>query len=277
MNDIGGQVDGTGTDAGPAQTVVQEIEADGGEAVANTDSVATEAGAASIVNSALSAFGRIDIVINNAGILAPTLFPEMTVDDLTRHLDIHLNGAFFVTRAAWPHMLRQHYGRVLLTTSAAIYGGAPSIAYATAKAALIGLGRALAVTGGPEGITVNLIAPGAETRMSSIPGFHALAGAQHERVTRTATGKNEGPEAVAPAVVYLVHESCTENGQIILAGRGRVARMFIGETPGLVGAMSPEEISDGWETVIDRTSYIVPASAAEHVTHDEQLIRSASA
>lgn len=272
VNDLGGEVDGSGQDPGPAQDVVREIEAAGGAAAVNAASVTSEEGATSIVETALNKFGRVDIVINNAGILTPTLFPEMTLDDLARHMDVHLNGSFNVTRAAWPHMQRQHYGRVILTASPAVLGRAPAIAYTTAKGALYAFGRGLASIGPPDGVNVNVIAPIAETRMR-FPGFHNLAGAEGER-PHFDLGQGATPEAVAPAVIYLVHESCPVNGELVISGRGRVARMFLAENRGIVGISTPEEVRDNWTTVCAEEGYIVPIHVAHHAAFEEEILSS---
>ena len=167
VNDLGGAVDGSGSDAGAAQLVVDEIKAAGGEAVADTDSVATPEGGEAIVQTAIDAFGRIDIVINNAGILRDKTFHNMTPDLLDPVLDVHLKGAFNVTKPAWVHMREQQYGRVISTSSAAgVFGNFGQTNYGAAKMGLVGLTRVLAVEGARYNIKANAIAPLALTRMT---------------------------------------------------------------------------------------------------------------
>ena len=145
VNDVGGALAGHGSDAGPAAAVVAEIVAAGGDAVANVASVADEAGAASIVADAIEHFGRIDIVVNNAGNLDAGGLPELTADAVARHLDVHVLGSLNVTRAAWPHLVEQGYGRIVLTASVGFFGSAHLLAYSTAKGATVSLARSLAL------------------------------------------------------------------------------------------------------------------------------------
>ncbi len=167
VNDIGGAVDGTGGDAGPAQRVVDEIRAGGGEAVADTNSVATPEGGQAIVQTALDAFGRVDIVVNNAGILRDKSFHNMTPDLVDPVIDVHLRGAFYVTQPAWVHMREQQYGRVIVTASSAgIYGNFGQANYGAAKMGLVGLAHVLAQEGERYNIKANVIAPVAGTRMT---------------------------------------------------------------------------------------------------------------
>ncbi|MGH9035158.1 MAG: SDR family NAD(P)-dependent oxidoreductase, partial [Acidimicrobiia bacterium] len=166
INDLGGAVDGTGASTGPAQKVVEEIEAAGGVAVADTNSVASKEGGEAMVQTALDAFGRVDIVINNAGILRDKSFSNMTDELWDPVLDVHLRGAMCVTRAAWPHLREQNYGRVVCTSSAAgIFGNFGQTNYGAAKMGLVGFTRALAQEGAKHNIKANAIAPVAKTRM----------------------------------------------------------------------------------------------------------------
>src|SRR5438046_2527093 len=157
VNDLGGSMAGEGTDAGPSSTVVAEIVATGGVAVADTNDVATVFGADALVEAAVARFGRIDILINNAGIMRWAAFPEADADDLARHLAVHVGGSFNTTRAAWPRMVEQGYGRVVMTSSSGMFGLPNNLSYATAKAAVIGLTRSVATGGAAHGLKVNLI------------------------------------------------------------------------------------------------------------------------
>ena len=249
VNDLGGGVEGGGSDSTPAAQVVEEIERAGGTAVANGDDVSTTAGAEGIVAAAMDAFGRIDAVVNNAGILTQSAFPETDVEELSRHLSVHVLGSFNVTRAAWPTMVDQGYGRVVSTTSASILGMSTIIAYATAKAALLGLVRSLAVIGKEHGITANLVAPLADTRMS---GGSRAPGAAPRAPEPGDTARTA--EMIAPVVALLCHEECPVSGEILSAGRGGVARIFLAETLGVTRVdLTPEDVAEDWATIVDPT------------------------
>ena len=196
VNDLGGSMDGTGADAAPAARVVAEIEAGGGSALADTSDVATTAGAQAVVDAAVARFGRIDAVVNNAGIIRWAGFPEVDEDNLARHLAVHTIGSFNTARAAWPHMVGAGYGRIVMTTSSGVFGLPNNMSYATAKAAVIGLTRSLAVSGAEHGIRVNLIAPAAMTRMA---GGGGRSGAT--------TARSAGREGTASAVATRWHPS----------------------------------------------------------------------
>src|SRR5205823_7936233 len=206
VNDLGGSVaGGDGGSDTPAQSVVKEIEALGGEAVANYDSVATPEGGESIVQTAVDSFGRVDIIINNAGILRDASFKNMTKEMLEPIIDVHLKGAFYVTRPAWQLMRDQGYGRIVNTSSAAgVFGNFGQTNYGAAKMGLVGLTRVLAVEGAKNNIKVNAIAPVARTRMTE-----ELLGPIAEKL---------GPEYITPVVTYLVHETCEVSGEIYSCG-----------------------------------------------------------
>ena len=241
VNDLGGAMDGTGSSATPAEAVVAEIEAAGGEAVANADSVATPEGGESIVRTAIERFGRIDIVINNAGILRDAAFKNTTPDLVDPVIDVHLKGAFNVTRPAWLHMLDQGYGRIVNTSSGSgLFGNFGQSNYGAAKMGLIGLTRVQAIEGGRKGIYVNAIAPIAKTRMT-------------EEIMGEG-GDAYAPELITPVVVYLAHESCDRNGNFYSVGAGKVSRVFIGSTVGIEDPqLSPESIAEAIDQ-IDATS-----------------------
>ena len=253
VNDLGGAIDGTGSDKGAAERVVDEIKAAGGEAVADTNSVATVEGGAAIVQTALDAFGRIDIVVNNAGILRDKSFHNMTPDLWGPVLDVHLNGAYHVTSAAWPHMREQGYGRVVSTASGAgIFGNFGQANYGAAKMGLVGFSRVLAVEGASKNIKANVIAPVARTRMTE-----DLLGPLADKVDA---------KMVSPIVTYLAHESCEATGRIFSVAGGRVAEIFIAEGPGYVDDdLSPESIAANWDQVTNQDGYEVPSQMGDEI------------
>lgn len=220
VNDLGGSLQGHGNNAGPAQEVVDAIRAAGGDAIANTDSVATEAGGKAIIQAALDHYGRIDIVIHNAGNVRRGLLKELSYEDFNAVLDVHLRGAFHVVRPAFPLMCAQGYGRIVLTSSVSgIYGNQTVANYATSKTGMIGLCNVAALEGAAEGVKCNIIAPGAVTRMAE-----GLDTSQYPPM---------GPELVAPVVGYLAHESCAVTGEILSSMAGRVSRIYIAESQGV--------------------------------------------
>lgn len=251
VNDLGGSVDGTGDNASAAQKVVDEITALGGEAVADHNSVATPDGGAAIVQTAVDAFGRVDIVVNNAGILRDKAFHNMEPNLLNPVLDVHLKGAFHVTQPAWRLMREQGYGRIISTSSAAgVFGNFGQTNYGAAKMGLVGFTRVLAIEGAKYNIKANAIAPLALTRMTE-----TLLGGLAEKLD---------PGLVSPLVAYLAHENCPVSGQLFSVGGGRVAQVFIGETNGYFSPhLSPEEIEANWGAITDRTDYAVPSNLGE--------------
>ena len=254
VNDLGGTVDGTGSDASAAQKVVDEIKAAGGEAVANHDSVSTPEGGASIVQTAIDAFGRVDIVINNAGILRDKSFHNMTPDLISAVIDVHLRGAFNVTQPAYVHMKEQGYGRILNTSSAAgIFGNFGQTNYGAAKAGLVGFTRVLAVEGAKNNIKANAIAPVAKSRMTE-----DLMGDLVERFS---------PAFVSPLVAWLVHEDVPVTGEIYSVGAGHISRIFIGETVGYTntGDLTAEDVRDHFDQIRAEEGYSVPANLTEEL------------
>jgi NAD(P)-dependent dehydrogenase (short-subunit alcohol dehydrogenase family) len=253
VNDLGGSVDGVGGSEAAAQKVVDEITAAGGEAVANYDSVATPEGGESIVQTAIDAWGRVDIVINNAGILRDKAFHNMTPDLVDPVIDVHLRGAFNVTQPAWGRMREQGYGRVVNTSSGAgVFGNFGQTNYGAAKMGLVGFTRVLAVEGAKYNIKANAIAPVAKTRMT-------------EDILGPAADKL-GPEFVTPVVTYLAHEDCPVSGELYSLGGGRVARVFLGVTPGIMDTdLTPESVRDRFDEIRDEDGYVVPANLNEEM------------
>jgi NAD(P)-dependent dehydrogenase (short-subunit alcohol dehydrogenase family) len=241
VNDLGGSMAGDGYDDGPAASVVEEITAGGGIAVADTLDIATASGAAGLIATALARYGRVDAVICNAGIMRWAPFPEVSVEDLEQHLAVHTRGSFLVAKAAWPHLADQQ-GRIVLTTSTGLLGLRGNTAYAVAKGGVIGLMRSLALAGRKVGVRANCIAPAASTRMAGEGGPEMPA------------------EHVAPMVAYLAHEDCPVSGEIYTAGAGRFARLFVGSTPGVVvdGNPTPEDVAAQWDRINDPTGFAVP-------------------
>lgn len=209
VNDLGGAVDGTGSGT-TAQTVVDEIRGLGGEACANTDSVTTREGAAAIIHTAVENYGRVDILVNNAGILRDKTFTNVSIENFREVLDVHLMGSVLVTKAAWPIMRENNWGRVVFTSSGSgIFGHFGQSNYASAKMGLIGLMNVLALEGASKGIRVNALAPGAITRMTE---------SLHD------TSRRGRPEQVSPAVLYLCSEQAPQ-GVILQAADGRFSRI----------------------------------------------------
>jgi NAD(P)-dependent dehydrogenase (short-subunit alcohol dehydrogenase family) len=254
VNDLGGAASGDGSDPGPAERVAAEIRAAGGDAVADGSDIASGDGAAQLVRRALDAYGRIDVLVNNAGIWVPDEFPGVDVSAMRRYFDVHVGGSFNVTRECWPHMVRSGYGRIVMTTSHGILGSPALIAYGTAKGGVFALARALAVTGQGLGITVNSVAPVAVTRLAGGGDDDGGSG----------EGLLEGslPALVSPLVMLLCHESCPVSGETFLSGGRRHARLFVAETEGYVHPdpdLTPEAVAEHWGQIMDASDHYIPA------------------
>jgi NAD(P)-dependent dehydrogenase (short-subunit alcohol dehydrogenase family) len=262
VNDVGGSKEGVGSDAGPANDVVNEIREAGGVASADTNSVGTEEGCRSLIENTVAEFGRVDIVVNNAGISRWATFPDADAENLETTLDVHLRGTWHTTRAAWPHMERQGYGRVITTASTGMLGLPDNLAYATAKGALIGFTRSLAHSSAEKGILVNCIAPNSVTRPSE-SATNAVTSTKMDDAHSLAMAT----DLVSPMVALLAHESCTVNGEILVAGAKRFSRWFLGFTQGWLdeseGAPSPEAVAAHWEQIVDEKDYYVPTGTMD--------------
>lgn len=257
VNDSGAGLAGDGADTAPAHQVVEEIRAAGATAIASTESVATAAGGAAVVAAALEHFGRVDILIHNAGIVRRAPLSEMTETDFDTVLDVHLRGAFHVLRPAFAAMCEAGYGRVVLTSSiGGLYGNHGVANYAAAKAGIIGLSHVAALEGAPHNVTSNVIVPGALTRMAE--GID------------TSAYPPMGPELVAPVVGWLAHETCSITGELLAAIAGRVARVVVAETPGVYQpAWTIEGVAQRIDEICDATAPlifpVVPAGHNDHI------------
>lgn len=253
VNDLGSAPDGSGTPVPTAEATAQEIVAAGGEAVSNMDSVATVDGAESIVGTAVENYGRLDILINNAGILRDKSLAKMPPEDFEQVLDVHLKGSFLVTKPAIVQMKKQNYGRVLFTASGAgLWGNFGQANYAAAKMGLVGLSSVVAIEGARSGIQSNVIAPIARTRLTAdtMPeemGAHA-------------------PEQVAALSVFLVSRECGYTHEIFSAAAGWFGRVFVGATPGWTAGQESrptvEDVRDHMAEICDEKDYSVPGDAA---------------
>jgi NAD(P)-dependent dehydrogenase (short-subunit alcohol dehydrogenase family) len=251
VNDFGTTMDGGGSDTTLAEAVSREINNDGGVSVADASDISTIVGATQLVDTTLAAFGQIDIVVNNAGIIRFVDFDSDDVDNLHRHLAVHIDGSYNVTKAAWPHLVAAGYGRVVNTTSTGVFGLANLVSYGAAKGGVIGLSKALADAGKNQGIKVNALAPLARTRMAS--GDPSLG-----------PPPDLPPEEASAVMAYLAHESCPVSGEIYLAGGGYAARIFLGEVDGYKQrGLSPEDVRDNWAEINDTSTFRIPADTLE--------------
>jgi len=241
VNDLGGSMDGSGGSSEAAQAVVEEIKAFGGEAIANGSSVTDDAGVAHMIKQTLDAWGRIDILIANAGILRDRSFAKMTLEDFELVLDVHLLGTFKTCKAVWELMRAQNYGRIVVTTSSSgLYGNFGQANYGAAKLGIIGLMNTLKIEGQKNNVRVNAIAPVAATRMT-------------ETILPPEALEKLKPEYVTPGVIYLASEDAP-TGVILAAGAGVFAQVRIFETEGVhlgEAGLSAEAVRDAWSQIGD--------------------------
>ncbi len=240
VNDLGGAMDGTGGSSEAAEKVVSEIKVSGGEAISNGGSVSDRNGAKSMVDDAMEAWGRVDILINNAGILRDKSFSKIDLDDFQVVVDVHLMGAVYCTHAVWPIMREQNYGRILMTTSpTGLYGNFGQTNYGAAKLAQVGFMNSLKIEGAKNNIHTNTIAPIAATRMT-------------ESLIPEAVHSKLAPESVTPAALFLVSEEAP-NGVIMQAEGGRFSVASIVENTGtqLGVDATPEDIASNYDMISD--------------------------
>jgi NAD(P)-dependent dehydrogenase (short-subunit alcohol dehydrogenase family) len=255
VNDLGGSVDGKGGDDSAAQKVVDEIQAAGGEAVPNYDSVSTPEGGESIVQTAVDAFGKVDVVINNAGILRDKSFLKLEWDDLKAVIDVHLMGAFYVSKPAFRVMKENGYGRFVFTASNATFGNFGQTNYAAAKMGLVGLSNTLAVEGARAGILSNVIMPVAKTRMTE-----ELLGDFANYLA---------PELVTPMVTFLCSEACTITHGAFSAAGGRYAAvnwtLGQGWFAGQGSSPTAEDIQAHLEQIQSTEGFLIPGSTTDEI------------
>lgn len=252
VNDLGGSAFGDGSDQAAADVVVNEIKAGGGEAVANYDSVTD---GDKIIQTAMDTFGGVDVVINNAGILRDKTFHKMEEQDWDLIYDVHVRGAFKVTRAAWPYMRENGYGRLIFTASAAgIYGNFGQTNYAMAKMGLHGMSKTLAVEGMSKNVLVNTIAPIAGSRLTETVMPKEMVDALK-------------PEFIMPLVLKLCDENSKETGGLFEVGAGWIGKLRWERTKGhafsVAEGFSPEDVNDVWDEIVDFTDADHPASIAD--------------
>lgn len=265
VNDPGGSIAGDGSDATPADEVVREIAAAGGEAIASTESVATPDGGKAIIETALERYGRIDILVHNAGNVRRASLKEMSYDDFEAVVDVHLRGAFHVVRPAFPLMCETGYGRIVLTSSiGGLYGNHEVANYAVAKAGVIGLSNVAAIEGAAHGVKSNVIVPAAVTRMAE--GID------------TSAYPPMGPELVAPVVGWLSHESCSVTGEMLIALAGRVATAVVAETPGVYRpSWSIAEVGEHIAAIRDASAPVVfpvvPDGHGDHIRYSFSMAK----
>ena len=261
VNDTGGSLRGTEAGEDPADEVVREIRANGGEAIASKTSVATAQGGREIVDAALDQYGRIDVLIHNAGIVRAAPLREMTNEDFDTVLDVHLRGAFHVVQPAFARMCDAGYGRIVLTSSiGGLYGNHRQANYGVAKAGTVGLANVVAMEGFEHGVRCNVIVPGAVTRMAE--GLD------------TSKFPPMPPEMVAPTVAWLAHESCSVNGEMLVSIAGRVATAFFAETPGVFRAdWTIEEVAAQIDAIRDASTPWVPQGDrhADHMQYSFEM------
>ncbi len=256
VNDLGGTVDGSGGSSEAAEKVVDEIKQNGGEAIANGSSVTDKAGVKKLVDDAMAAFGRIDVLVNNAGVLRDKSFGKVTLDDFEFVVDVHLMGSVYCTKAVWPIMMEQNYGRVVMTSSSSgVYGNFGQTNYGAAKLGVVGFMNSLKIEGQKYNIKVNSLIPVAATRMTeSLMPKEALEKLQ--------------PDVVSPAVLFMASEDAP-TGIMLSAGAGVYALAQIIQAPGVAltgDDANPDKIAERWNEISDMSEAKALVTGAEHTT-----------
>ena len=261
VNDLGGAADGKGNDQSAAQKVVAEIKAKGGDAVANFDSVATQQGGANIFKTAIDAFGRVDSVIANAGILRDRSFAKMSIEELDIILDVHLRGTVFTIQPAFNWMRENGGGTIVVTTSpSGLFGSFGQANYCAAKMGIVGLMRTLSIEGAKGGVKINALAPTAATRLTAAAGVPGDVNADSDPASDPmSVGR------VSPLVLALAHESCPSSGEIFNAGCGWVSRSVVAVNDGVVlDDYSPEAVAARWADIRATENLRVPQDGADY-------------
>ncbi len=262
VNDLGGNVDGTGGSSAAAQKVVDEIKAAGGQAIANGSSIIDKQGVENLVKQTMDAYGRIDLLVNNAGILRDKSFSKVSLEDFQLVVDVHLMGAVYVTRAVWPIMIEQNYGRIVMVTSGSgLYGNFGQANYGAAKAGQVGLMNALKQEGRKYNIKVNTLAPIAATRMT-------------ESIMKPETLEALRPSLVTPAVLFMLSEDAP-SGAIITAGAGFFAAAKMVEAQGVLlkGEVTADDVAANWAKISDFTNPLTYESVNDGIGRVFKLLK----
>ena len=258
VNDLGGSVDGSGGSSEAADKVVDEIKAMGGDAISNGSSVTDKAGVKKLVDDAMAAYGRIDILVNNAGVLRDKSFAKVTLDDFEFVVDVHMMGSVYCTKAVWPIMVEQKYGRIVMTSSSSgIFGNFGQSNYGSAKMGVVGLMNTLRIEGQKNNIKVNSLVPVAATRMTENLGMP------------DAVFDSLKPEAVSPAVIFMSSEDAPD-GVMISAGAGVFAMAEIVHSEGIAlkgDDLNADMLAEKWSEASDMTNGKALRSGAEHTAH----------
>ena len=269
VNDLGGSTDGVGVNAGPAQKVADEINELRRHCRTRHERCLVSRRRRQHHQDGHRSFGRIDAVVNNAGNVIPNSLPEADLDVIEAHLAVHTKGTFNVLRAAWPYLLEQNYGRVVLTGSTGMFGLLDNLGYAIAKSSMIGMAHSLTIGREDKNININVIGPNAMTRMGRVPqrglGNADLAPAADEEEPVVSDAMN--PDLVAPMVAYLAHEACTVSGEFYVAGGGRFGRIFVGANDGYLhpdpAKATIDDVAEHWATIDDLSDFYIPGSLHE--------------
>jgi NAD(P)-dependent dehydrogenase (short-subunit alcohol dehydrogenase family) len=252
VNDLGTDVSGLGKDSTMAEHVADFIRSRGGEAIANGTDVSTPEGGSDLIATTIEHFGRIDLLVNNAGICGSQLFEDATLDDFDHYWRVHLGGSVNPIKAVWPHMVAQHYGKIILTTSVSgLFGIRGQATYAAAKCAVVGLMRILAIEGAEHGILVNTISPAGYTRMHpAATGGESVFGRTLDPAWLKQSEATMPVEAVAPAIVWLASDGCSETNRIYNVEAGAIQRIAIVMGPGFYDPhLTPETIAENYAKV----------------------------